>query len=649
MAARNVKNNNPHNLRVSSVEQAKGFGWPGVVGIDQNGFAIFDTAANGELAGDQQRRVNSKQLNDQGNPFTVRDSLTKHVRGGGDDIPDNAVGFFERAGIDPDSTLADLDPNTYNQILAFSEGGAKDAFFRGVPSFAPGQDPRDAQARLTGDGNSTLPSFAPGQGVQTGTGQFGGVPPVLDQLAGREAEDDLRGVTLSPLDQQGSPADAGLMFPLGKDMDIVGNRSQLLSQDRAQFPAGSPQNYRDVQEGNVGSSFDVSMLKDILTQKEAAQEQGETPFIDVPGPSNDPGSYFLKGKEPDIQTQIEAGEQGAMIPQGKPVDILTKAQMGEGDGGFDLSKLLGALGSNAGLSALGIGAQGVGSLLEGRAQSKADKAAGKQQRTNNAIAAFTGGNAAQATPERASSTVGGLLKALGQGAGGFAQARQAQSNADRQFGLDERGLDQVDARTATLTEVERIRAAAKAAAAGGGAAGKLAQGNKGVQEQFGMVESTLDVLLKVHENGGIATGGAAIRLPSWFKGDIQTFMESMGNTLFGPLNEIHRLGRLSDKDLDILKKSVPTWGEGIADARAKAAALRTLISLRQKQFDKGTDLNTTEADPKLYAAILGLDIGETLGSKGGGSGKAVAKDAAKAAFDRGDLDEAERIMDEAGV
>jgi hypothetical protein len=504
----------------------------------------------------------------------------------------------------------------------FAQSGQGSTPLAGVPSFAPGQDPRNARAGLTGDGNPTVPSFAPGQGVQPGTGQFGGVPPVLDQLAGREAEDDLRGVTLSPLDQQGSPADAGLMFPLGKDLDIMGNRSQLLSQDRAQFPAGSPQNSRDVQEGNVGSSFDVSMLKDILTQKEAAQERGETPFIDVPGPSNDPGSYFLKGKEPDIQTQIEAGEQGAMTPQGKSVDILTKAQMGGEGGGFDLSKLLGALGSNTGLTALGIGAQGLGGVLQGRAQNKANKAASKQQRVNNAIAAFTGGNAQQAQAKSTSSTGGNILSAIGQTLGGVAQGRraqegvdQAQSNADRQFGLDERELGQVDARTAALTEVERIRAAAK----GGGAAGKLAQGNKEVQEQFGMVESTLDVLLKVHENGGIATGGAAIGLPSWFKGDIQTFMESMGNTLFGPLNEIHRLGRLSDKDLEILKQSVPTWGEGLADAKAKAAALRTLISLRQQQFDKGTDLNTTEADPKLYAKILGLDIGETLGGKGGGS------------------------------
>ena len=61
--------------------------------------------------------------------------------------------------------------------------------------------------------------------------------------------------------------------------------------------------------------------------------------------------------------------------------------------------------------------------MEGRAQSKADKRTSKQQKVNNAIAAFTGGGAEQAASERGSSTGGGLLKALGQGLGGFAQGR----------------------------------------------------------------------------------------------------------------------------------------------------------------------------------------------------------------------------------
>ena len=491
----------------------------------------------------------------------------------------------------------------------FAQSGQGSTPLAGVPSFAPGQDPRDAQARLTGDGNSTLPSFAPGQGVQTGTGQFGGVPPVLDQLAGREAEDDLRGVTLSPLDQQGSPADAGLMFPLGKDMDIVGNRSQLLSQDRAQFPAGSPQNYRDVQEGNVGSSFDVSMLKDILTQKEAAQEQGETPFIDVPGPSNDPGSYFLKGKEPDILTQIEAGEQGAMIPQGKPVDILTKAQMGEGDGGFDLSKLLGALGSNTGLTALGIGAQGLGGVLQGRAQNKANKAASKQQRTNNAIAAFTGGNAQQAQAKSTSSTGGNILSALGQTLGGVAQGRraqesidQAQSNADRQFGLDERELGQVDARTAALTEVERIRAAAA-----GGKGNKAEEEAAELQGQFEIMNKTLTELQDVHGEGEFFTTGslAFFEMPSGLGGDRQAYLEALGNSLMGPLNSVHQLGRLSDKDIEILRKSIPTWDDGGPTVTAKVAAVRKLI-----EFSK-TNSNKSDAPAHIISALTGGFGGST--------------------------------------
>lgn len=71
------------------------------------------------------------------------------------------MGFFERAGIDPDSTLANLDPNAYNQILAFSEGGAKDTFFGGGGRGAAGLNnsitaTRPDEAQFAAMGSSRL-------------------------------------------------------------------------------------------------------------------------------------------------------------------------------------------------------------------------------------------------------------------------------------------------------------------------------------------------------------------------------------------------------------------------------------------------------------------------------------------------------------
>jgi hypothetical protein len=325
--------------------------------------------------------------------------------------------------------------------------------------------------------------------------------------------------------------------------------------------------------------------------------------------------------------------------------------MGGEGGGFDLSKLLGALGSNAGLSALGIGAQGVGSLLEGRAQSKADKAAGKQQRTNNAIAAFTGGNAAQATPERASSTVGGLLKALGQGAGGFAQARQAQEgidqaqvNADRQFGLDERGLDQIDDRTAALTEVERIRAATKAAVAGV----KGDKAKEGAIRSSKVIVNTFAKLKTMFQSGGdLSTGvlGSDLIAP-----ELVSEMETMRDLLIGEMNNIAELGRLSKEDVVIIKGMLPNpTGEREAIFLGKMKGALEVLDARLKALSPSGEEGLKALTGVSPLELVGGETPQQSDGKGGGSGKAAAKNAAKAAFDRGDLDEAERIMDEAGV
>ena len=577
MAARNVKNNNPHNLRVSSVEQAKGFGWPGVVGIDQNGFAIFDTAANGELAGDQQRRVNSKQLNDQGNPFTIRDSLTKHVRGGGDDIPDNAVGFFERAGIDPDSTLANLDPNAYNQILAFSEGGAKDTFFGGGGRGAAGLNnsitaTRPDEAQFAAMGSSRLDQLRAQRDL---TNAVGTNPTLTANTRPDLKKILLEGGSLESLEDKPTLTATGI------------NGNQVSGNPLISALGGNivdPENFKQQWEpGKLGGANQV----DVRNASSLPQQQGE-PTLQFPS---------------EMTPQL--GPEAGLLPQGKPVDILTKAQMG-GEGGFDLSKLLGALGSNAGLSALGIGAQGLGGILQGRAQNKANKAASKQQKVNNAIAAFTGGNAAQAPSERGSSTGGGLLKALGQGLGGFAQVRASEDQA-------EAGLQQDRDHDKTLLEIARIQQGG----AGSKGVDKLAAEQAKAEASFGIIEETMDTLLNVHRAGGISTGGLAINLPSWAGGDIQTFMESAGGMLLGKMNDIYTLGRLSDKDIQILRTSIPKWDEGVADVEAKLASVRMLIAIRRKQYQSGTtNLNTAdlETPPGIYESISGVK-----GAGGGGS------------------------------
>ena len=540
-------------------------------------------------------------MNDQGNPFTVRDSLTKHVRGGGDDTPDNAVGFFERAGIDPDSTLADLDPNTYNQILAFSEGGAKDTFFgggggrgaTGLNNSITATRPDEAQFDPLSSGDlSTVQS-------NMETVDKIGVNPLITAQTKPDLEDLLRQGTLGSGKIRGMN-DTPILSAQGIDGQEVSG-DNLLS-----FLGGNPLNSNDTAAVSERAGQLNPDIQGDVRRNDRAQSGN---FIaDLKGNTGIPPSNPTPQAPLQFPSEMtpQLGPEAGLLPQGKPVDILTKAQMGGGDGGFDLSKLLGALGSNAGLSALGVGAQGLGGILQGRAQNKANKAASKQQKVNNAIAAFTGGNAAQAASERGSSTGGGLLKALGQGLGGFAQVRASEDQA-------EAGLQQDRDHDKTLLEIARIQQGG----AGSKGVDKLAAEQAKAEASFGIIEETMDTLLNVHRAGGISTGGLAINLPSWAGGDVQTFMESAGGMLLGKMNDIYTLGRLSDKDIQILRTSIPKWDEGVADVEAKLASVRMLIAIRRKQYQSGTtNLNTAdlETPPGIYESISGVK-----GAGGGGS------------------------------
>lgn len=102
-------------------------------------------------------------------------------------------------------------------------------------------------------------------------------------------------------------------------------------------------------------------------------------------------------------------------------------EQGEGKG------LLAFLGRNPEIvGALGLGAQGIGQMLQGRAQDKANRRTRDQQAINNAIAAFTGGPAERAVGETATSTGGGVLSALGKAMSGY---------GDTRFDTDEALLD----------------------------------------------------------------------------------------------------------------------------------------------------------------------------------------------------------------
>jgi hypothetical protein len=263
----------------------------------------------------------------------------------------------------------------------------------------------------------------------------------------------------------------------------------------------------------------------------------------------------------------------------------------------------GAALSNTGLTALGIGAQGIGGIMQGRAQSKADKGARRQQSTNNAIAAFMGGQAAQAAPRQANSTGGNILSALGQTLGGVANARRADQATKFDQDLETRKLDAIEGRNNAMIEVAKLQAGKQ----GDDEAAEL-------QGQFDIMNKTLTELQEVHAEGGAFTTGslAFFKLPSSLGGDRQAYLEALGNSLMGPLNSVHRLGRLSDKDIEILRKSIPTWDDGGPTVAAKVAAVRKLI-----EFSK-TNTSKADAPPYIMSALTGGFGGTSTQPQAGG-------------------------------
>ena len=99
--------------------------------------------------------------------------------------------------------------------------------------------------------------------------------------------------------------------------------------------------------------------------------------------------------------------------------------------------LLSFLGKNPEvLGALELGAQGIGQMMQTRAQEKQDRRTDQQQRVNNAIAAFTRQPADRAVGQTATSTGGGVLSALGQALGGYGNVKGAMLETEKDRALE---------------------------------------------------------------------------------------------------------------------------------------------------------------------------------------------------------------------
>ena len=595
MAPLNVRNNNPGNLKATDLATAKRFWGDRVQGVDGRGLGIFKDPEAGRSALEQQLKIDSSR------GLNLKDFINKYV--GAEADPQGTANAHQNLpkllGVSPDTPISDIDFNKLIRAVTENEGG-RDS----VRHFFPDDIAAGLQAREELAPNPTMRSEVDtaGMGSNLTLDKERGIPGNANSLntffpfsGGKKASiDDLFSeLEGSPeLSQEGfgtskdkllpTSAATGRTIPSSQDkvsttIDPLGGIPQAIAQNiNTHRRAGSkPVIGGEIQGGGV--TFPTSPDIDILSKREAV-EAGQ--FV--------PSSPF----------DIQAGTRDSKFPTSPNIDIQTQKEAA-GAGGFDLGALLKKLGgaalSNTGLTALGIGAQGIGGIMQGRAQSKADKGARRQQSTNNAIAAFMGGQAAQAAPRQANSTGGNILSALGQTLGGVANARRADQATKFDQDLETRKLDAI--------EVAKLQAGKQ----GDDEAAEL-------QGQFDIMNKTLTELQEVHAEGGAFTTGslAFFKLPSSLGGDRQAYLEALGNSLMGPLNSVHRLGRLSDKDIEILRKSIPTWDDGGPTVAAKVAAVRKLI-----EFSK-TNTSKADAPPYIMSALTGGFGGTSTQPQAGG-------------------------------
>ena len=124
---RNVRNNNPGNIRIGNVETGQNwYGKDAVKGVDKRGFGRFATAEDGINALFQQIRIDSNRINKEtGQPKTVEEFIDTYTPEK-DDPEGNAaakVNIPKFLGLPLNTALIDINPRELALAITRQEGG----------------------------------------------------------------------------------------------------------------------------------------------------------------------------------------------------------------------------------------------------------------------------------------------------------------------------------------------------------------------------------------------------------------------------------------------------------------------------------------------------------------------------------------------
>jgi hypothetical protein len=239
---------------------------------------------------------------------------------------------------------------------------------------------------------------------------------------------------------------------------------------------------------------------------------------------------------------------------------------------------------------------GVGSGLMGRgrlAKQQAEQDAANRQAAaySNAISTLTRGRTTPVmAPEQVRSTPGtaetifDVLGTLGSGAGQIAgdKRRRDQAAEDRQFTKDiqTRELDIKE------YEIEQRTAAAAAKAAAQNITDKAVSGISPQEAQ--VIRAGLDNLQSIFDSGGpFETGTLSFDRTYGESAAIQNDFETSRNTLIAQIKDLMGLGRLTDRDLQLVIDTLPQRNDSAGAIRGTLRGINNTLSRLQSIYSGG--------------------------------------------------------------
>ena len=264
---------------------------------------------------------------------------------------------------------------------------------------------------------------------------------------------------------------------------------------------------------------------------------------------------------------------------------------------------------------------GVGSGLMGRgrlAKQQAEQDAANRQAAaySNAISTLTRGRTTPAmAPEQVRSTPGtaetifDVLGTLGSGAGQIAgdKRRRDQAAEDRQFTRDiqTRELDIKE------YEIEQRTAAAAAKAAAQNITDKAVSGISPQEAQ--VIRAGLDNLQSIFDSGGpFETGTLSFDRTYGESAAIQNDFETSRNTLIAQIKDLIGLGRLTDRDLQLVIDTLPQRNDSAGAIRGTLRGIKNTLSRLESIYSGGGAARMGQATGNQFSNMTANQLADYL-------------------------------------